>query len=179
MRLYMSLRQSETARVAAAKAGFSAASAYRIERDPRLPSQKQAPRSRRRPDLLAAVWESEIVPMLAGAPGLRAVAIFEEMRQRHPEIGAGDRGQARDDDDLAGGRMEGVDLPEPAHRGACRVRVCGWRQGPASAPFARKCGRRVSAGEGDLHVGGRSRHRRRSDERILSQSNSRLVKSRL
>jgi len=91
MRLYMSLRQAETARVAAAKAGFSAASAYRIEQDPRLPSQKQAARSRRRPDPLAAVWEREIVPMLAGAPGLRAVAIFEEMRRRHPEIGAGVR----------------------------------------------------------------------------------------
>jgi len=91
MRLYMSLRQAEAARVAAAKAGFSAASAYRIEQDRRLPSQKQVPRSRRRPDPLAAVWESEIVPMLAGAPGLRAVAIFEEMRRRHPEIGLGVR----------------------------------------------------------------------------------------
>jgi hypothetical protein len=91
MRLYMNLRQAETARVAAAKAGFSAASAYRIDQDPRLPSQKQAPRSRRRPDPLAAVWEGEIVPMLAGAPGLRAVAIFEEIRRRHPEIGAGVR----------------------------------------------------------------------------------------
>ena len=91
MRLYMSLRQAETARVAAAKAGFSAASAYRIEQDPRLPSQKQAARSRRRPDPLAAVWEREIVPMLAGAPGLRTVAIFEEMRRRHPEIGVGVR----------------------------------------------------------------------------------------
>ena len=84
----MSLRQAETARVAAAKAGFSAASAYRIEQDPRLPSQKQTPRSRRRLDPLAAVWESEIVPMLAGAPGLRVVAIFEDMRRRHPENGA-------------------------------------------------------------------------------------------
>jgi len=32
----MSFRQSETASVAAAKAGFSAATAYRIEQDPRL-----------------------------------------------------------------------------------------------------------------------------------------------
>jgi hypothetical protein len=31
---------------------------------------------------LAAVWESEIVPMLARAPDLRAVAIFEEIRRR-------------------------------------------------------------------------------------------------
>ena len=32
MRLYMSFRQTETPTVAAAKAGFSAATAYRIER---------------------------------------------------------------------------------------------------------------------------------------------------
>jgi hypothetical protein len=40
----MSFRQSETASVAAAKAGVSAATAYRIEEDPRLPSQKKARR---------------------------------------------------------------------------------------------------------------------------------------
>jgi hypothetical protein len=44
MRLYMSFRQAETPTVAAAKAGFSAATAYRIEQDRRLPSQKKAPR---------------------------------------------------------------------------------------------------------------------------------------
>jgi hypothetical protein len=37
----MSFRQAETPTVAAAKAGFSAATAYRIEQDPRLPSQKK------------------------------------------------------------------------------------------------------------------------------------------
>jgi hypothetical protein len=45
----------------AAKAGFSTATAYRIEADPRLPSQKKKPRGRRRPDPLAGVWDSEIV----------------------------------------------------------------------------------------------------------------------
>ena len=59
MRLYMSFRQTETASVSAAKAGFSAASAYRIEQDPRLPSQKRSPRGRQRQDPLAAVWDSE------------------------------------------------------------------------------------------------------------------------
>ena len=68
----MSFRQSETASVAAAKAGFSAATAYRIEQDPRLPSQKKAPRGRRRRDPLAAVWDSEVVPLLKSVPGLRA-----------------------------------------------------------------------------------------------------------
>jgi hypothetical protein len=87
----MSFRQTETASVAAAKAGFSAATAYRIEQDPRLPSQKKAPRGRRRRDPLAAVWDSEVVPLLKSVPGLRAVAIFDEIRRRHPEIGAGIR----------------------------------------------------------------------------------------
>jgi transposase InsO family protein len=91
MRLYMSFRQTETPTVAAAKAGFSAASAYRIEQDPRLPSQKKAPRGRRRRDPLAAVWEAEVVPLLKSAPGLRPVAIFDEIRRRHPEIGIGVR----------------------------------------------------------------------------------------
>ena len=87
----MSLHQTETASVAAAKAGFSAATAYRIEQDPRLPSQKKAPRGRRRQDPLAAVWDSEIVPLLKGVPGLRPIAIFEEICRRHPEISTGIR----------------------------------------------------------------------------------------
>jgi hypothetical protein len=91
MRLYMSFRQTETPTVAAAKAGFSAATAYRIEQDPRLPSQKRAPRGRRRRDPLSEVWDSEVVPLLKSAPGLRPVAIFDEIRRRHPEIGVGVR----------------------------------------------------------------------------------------
>ena len=44
---------------------------------PRLPSQKTAPRGRRRPDPLADVWDAEIVPILRAAPGLRAVGVLE------------------------------------------------------------------------------------------------------
>jgi len=82
----MSFRQAETPTVAAAKAGFSAATAYRIEQDPRLRSQKRSPRGRRRQDPLAAVWDCEVVPLLKSVPGLRPVAIFDEIRRRHPEI---------------------------------------------------------------------------------------------
>src|ERR1700675_4280193 len=89
MRLFMSFRQTETASVAAAKAGFSAATAYRIEEDPRLPSQKKVPRARRRRDPLAAVWDSEVGPLLKSTPGVRPGAIFDEIRRRHPEIGGG------------------------------------------------------------------------------------------
>src|SRR4051812_44261737 len=90
-RLYMSFRQTEPPVIAGAKAGFSAATAYRIEQDRRLPSQKKAPRGRRRRDPLATVWDSEVVPLLKSAPGLRPVAIFDEIRRRHPELGTGIR----------------------------------------------------------------------------------------
>ena len=87
----MSFRQADTPTIAAAKAGFSTATAYRIEQDLRLPSQKRSPRGRRRRDPLAAVWDSEVVPLLKSVAGLRPVAIFDEIRHRHPEIGAGVR----------------------------------------------------------------------------------------
>jgi len=87
----MSYRQTHETAVAAAKAGFSTATGYRIENDPRLPSQKKAPRGRRRPDPLADVWDSEIVPILKATPGIRAIAVLEELRRRHPEIGPGIR----------------------------------------------------------------------------------------
>src|ERR1700726_559504 len=91
MRLYMIYRHSKDATIAAAKSGFSRATGYRIEDDQRLPSQKKAPRGRRRPDPLAAVWDGEIMPILKSAPGIRAIAVLEEIRRRHPEIAAGIR----------------------------------------------------------------------------------------
>ena len=87
----MSFRQSNDTTVAAAKAGFSTATGYRIGEDPRLPSQKKVPRGRRRPDPLADVWDAEIVPILKAAPGLRAIAVLAEIRRRHPEISPGIR----------------------------------------------------------------------------------------
>jgi hypothetical protein len=87
MRMYMKFRQTDTAPLSAAKSGFSSSSGYRVDKDRRLPSQRKSPRERRRPDPLAGVWESEIVPILKSAPGLRPVAIFEEIVRRHPEIG--------------------------------------------------------------------------------------------
>jgi transposase InsO family protein len=87
----MKSRRTHAPAVAAAKAGFSRSTAYRIEADPRLPSQKKPLRGRRRPDPLASVWMSEIVPMLEAAPGIRAVAVFGELLRRHPEMGEGVR----------------------------------------------------------------------------------------
>lgn len=87
----MKFCQTNTTAVAAAKASISIATAYRLEKDSRLPSQKKAPRLRRRPDPLADIFEAEVAPMLRAAPGIRAIAIFDEMIRRHPELGVGIR----------------------------------------------------------------------------------------
>ena len=87
----MKFRQTNPTAAASAKASISIATAYRIERDPRLPSQRKAPRERRRPDPLGDIFKAEVVPMLQASPGLRSVAIFEEMIRRHPELGGGIR----------------------------------------------------------------------------------------
>ena len=87
----MKFRKIHTTAAAAAKASIGTATAYRIEKDARLPSQKKAPRQRRRPDPLADIFDAEIIPMLVAAPGIRAIAIFEEMMRRHPELDSGIR----------------------------------------------------------------------------------------
>jgi predicted DNA-binding transcriptional regulator AlpA len=46
MRLYMKYRQIDTPPVAAAKASFSTSTAYRLEKDRRLPSQKKGARGK-------------------------------------------------------------------------------------------------------------------------------------
>ena len=87
----MTFRRTEPVPIAAAKAGFSTATAYRIGQDPRPPYERTAPRERRRPDPLAAIWDGDVVPLLQASPGLRPVAVFEEMRRRHTGLGAGTR----------------------------------------------------------------------------------------
>src|SRR4029077_12489320 len=81
-RLYMKPRHSKVPAIAGAEARRHTALAYRIEADHRWPSQKKKPHGPRRPDPLAGVWDSAIVPMLEAAPGIRAVAIFEEVCRR-------------------------------------------------------------------------------------------------
>ncbi len=87
----MKFRQTDAPPAAAAKASISTATAYRFERDRRLPSHKEKVRDRRRPDPLAEFFDTEVVPMLEAAPELRAVAIFEEMQRRHRDLSAGVR----------------------------------------------------------------------------------------
>lgn len=90
MRLFMTLRQTHTVPVAAAKAGISQATGYRIQSDPTLPSQKKR-RGRRRPDPLADIFDTVVVPILQSSPGIRPIAVYEELLRRHPELGTGIR----------------------------------------------------------------------------------------
>ena len=87
----MKLRQNHSIETAAAKAGMSRATGYRIASDPCLSSQVKEPRGRRRPDPLGQIFETEVIPLLRAAPGLRPVAVYEEMQRRHPELQPGIR----------------------------------------------------------------------------------------
>ena len=91
MELYMTHRKKDCPALAGARAGFSTATAYRIEADAGRPSEKRKGRGRRPPDPLAGIFEEEIVPLLEASPGLRAVALYEEMMRRHPELHPGVR----------------------------------------------------------------------------------------
>ena len=91
VRLFMNCSRQLSTEAAAAKAGFSASTGHRIRRDPRLPSQKRAPRGRRRPDPLAGIFDAEVAPMLESSPGIRAVAVFRELMRRHPDLDPGVR----------------------------------------------------------------------------------------
>jgi len=88
MRLFMKYRLTESIPTAAARAGISVATAYRMAEDPRLPSQKKEPRGRRRADPLAEFFDAEVVPLLQASPGIRPISIFEEMQRRHPQLPA-------------------------------------------------------------------------------------------
>lgn len=81
---YKQLRATHSQETAAAKTGISVASGRRIEAAVMLPSQRPPRHWRTREDPLAAVWESEVVPMLTAAPALMAVTVHEELQRRYP-----------------------------------------------------------------------------------------------
>ncbi len=87
----MTLRQTHSVPIAATRAGISQATGYRLQADPILPSRKKAPRNRRRPDPLGDIFETEVVALLQSSPGLRPVAVFEELLRRHRDPGPGIR----------------------------------------------------------------------------------------
>lgn len=87
----MNNRRTDSVAIAAAKAGLSTSTGYRLLEQAQLPSQAKPPRERRRPDPLAGIFEKDVVPLLEAAPGLRPIAIFEELRRRHGDLPFGSR----------------------------------------------------------------------------------------
>lgn len=69
---------------AAAKAGISERSGRRLERGTHQPHAGRPRDWRTRPDPLAAVWESELLPLLEREPQLQATTLFEHLQQTHP-----------------------------------------------------------------------------------------------
>ena len=70
---------------AAAKSAISERSARRIDHgSDALPSQRPERSWRTRDDPLAAVWDSEVVPLLQTDARLNAVTLLEELQRRHP-----------------------------------------------------------------------------------------------
>ena len=84
MGIYKKLRTKLGQEAAAAKTGISVRSARRIETSDALPSQREARNWRTRSDPFEAVWESELVPMLAAAPALTATTLLEEIQRSYP-----------------------------------------------------------------------------------------------
>ena len=109
---YMTLRRTHTQEAAAAKVAISVRSARRLGANPILPSQQSRRRWRSRPDPLAEGWGGEIVPLLAGNPGLLATTVLQHLQDRHP------------------GRFHGV--PRPLQR---RMRQRRAFPGPAKEVF--------------------------------------------
>ncbi len=83
VRKYKANRRQATQEIAAARMGISVRSARRIEKATELPSQRGPRHWRTRPDPLAGVWESELVPLLEAEPGLQGRTLFEELQLRH------------------------------------------------------------------------------------------------
>lgn len=85
VRKYKAMRRTATQEIAAARMGISVRSARRIENAETLPSQRGARNWRTRADPLAAVWETELVPLLEAEPGLQGRTLLEELHRRHDE----------------------------------------------------------------------------------------------
>jgi len=81
----MNMRKDKSQELAAAKAGISERSARRIESSVTLPSQNPRRYWRSRADPFAEVWDTEVVPLLQGAPKLMAITLLRKLQDDHPD----------------------------------------------------------------------------------------------
>ena len=82
--LYMSYRKHHTQELAAAKVDMSERTARRLEGKGTLPSQHPRRYWRSRPDPFAAVWATEVEPLIQSAPGLMAITLLRKLQEEHP-----------------------------------------------------------------------------------------------
>ena len=84
IRLFMQSKQhGKKIKVAAAQAGFSERSAYRIQNPERnLKAEKRQWKTRQDP--FEDVWEKDLVPLLEAEPKLEARTLLEELQNRYP-----------------------------------------------------------------------------------------------
>lgn len=81
----MTLRnQGAQQQTAAAKAGFSTRTAHRIEQGTHQPHHCQPRSYRTRPDPLAEVWHSELIPLLRRTPSLKPMTLWEHLQKLYP-----------------------------------------------------------------------------------------------
>ena len=75
--LFMSLKDMKGTETAAARAGFSRSTGYRVAQagSDWQPPREHPRRGRRRPDPLAGIFEEELVPLLVNDASLRALGI--------------------------------------------------------------------------------------------------------
>jgi hypothetical protein len=81
---YKRYRLANSQETAAAKAGMSVRTARRVEQASALSSQREPRAWRTREDPLAAVWDTEVVPLLERDAQLNGVTLLEELQRRHP-----------------------------------------------------------------------------------------------
>lgn len=82
---YMKARQTNNQATAAAKAGISERSARRIDKEELHPKSGQR-NWRTRPDPLAKVWESLVVPILKKDADITPVGVFDHLCEYHSDI---------------------------------------------------------------------------------------------
>lgn len=81
----MNIRKNKPQALAAAKAGISERSARRIESANTMPSQDPRRYWSSRADPFAQVWDSDVVPLLRGAPTLMGITVLRKLQDDHPD----------------------------------------------------------------------------------------------
>ena len=91
--LFMSLKDTKGTETAAARAGFSRSTGYRVGQagSDWQPPWERPRRGRRRPDPLAGIFEEKLVPMLEADASLRAYDLYLHLMELHPDMGPGVR----------------------------------------------------------------------------------------